>query len=442
MIEPEESNNKNKHTDKMKNATLLTSALVALGIVSQAGAATTNVVYITGSTAFRGNVFTTLTTPGAVFDAAPTILPTGAGSGTSAIVYQGTIGGTNYSIDCDFTGSEAGIACVEGLTSLLNFSKGGTNYNLPGVPTTFLNPFTGGAGTNTTVADLTFADTSQAVSLTKPPTYPALTEYGTIGVVTFTWLKGKNSSPDSSWTDLSNITQVQLFYQLATPQLAAFFTGSANDLDTVYTVGRNHGSGTYVNMKCISGNYGIGTPVDQVSWNSGYVSGVLTYDPSGAPFFPAVTATPTDVGSDGFDSGAFVSDVLSCDQTGSGVVIVGYAGLSDAKHANAGQGTKDGSSLANQPGGAVFLTLDGVGMNDQNIIDGTYSFWGHEHLYGQPGQSSSSAAGIVAGKLVTAVPVHGGLGDGTAPFNQDTGIQYGVMNADKPGGGDTGYPSL
>ena len=142
------------------------------------------------------------------------------------------------------------------------------------MPTTFLNPFTGAAGTNTTVADLTFADTSQAVSLTKPPTFSALTPYGTVGVVNFTWLKGKNSSPDSSWTDLSNISQVQIFYQLATPQLAAFFTGSANDLDTVYTVGRNHGSGTYVNMKCVSGNYGIATPVDQAAWNSSYVGGV------------------------------------------------------------------------------------------------------------------------------------------------------------------------
>jgi hypothetical protein len=207
----------------MKKATLITSALLALGLISQAGAQTTNVVYITGSTAFRGNVFNTLTTAGAVFDAAPTILPAGAGSGTSAIVYQGTIGGTNYAIDCNFTGSEAGIACVEGLSSLLDFSKTGTNYNLPGVPTTFLNPFTGGAGTNTTVADLTFADTSQAVSLTKPPTFPALTEYGTVGVVTFTWLKGKDSSPDSSWTDLTNISEPQIFYQLATPQLAAFF---------------------------------------------------------------------------------------------------------------------------------------------------------------------------------------------------------------------------
>ena len=147
-----------------------------------------------------------------------------------------------------------------------------------------------------------------------------------------------------------------------------------------------------------------------------------------------------DVGADGFDSGGFVSDVLSCDQTGSGEVLIGYAGISDATHAKNGQGNGSGSSLANQPGGAVWLTLDGVGMNDENVIDGAYSFWGHEHLYGQPGQSSTSPAGIVAGKLVAGIP--GTLANGSAPFAQDVGIQYGVMNADKPGGGDTGYPSL
>ena len=120
--------------------------------------------------------------------------------------------------------------------------------------------------------------------------------------------------------------------------------------------------------------------------------------------------------------------------------MIGYPGVNDAKHARDGQGTKDGSSLANEPGGAVWLTLDGVGMNDQNVIDGTYAHWGHEHLYGQPGQSGTSAAGIVAAKLVTGVPTT--LANGSQPFAQDSGIQYGVMNADKPGGGDTGYPSL
>jgi hypothetical protein len=425
----------------MKKASLITSALLALGIVSQAGAATTNVVYITGSTAFRGNVFTTLTTAGAVFDAAPTVLPAGAGSGTGSIVYQGAIGGQPYILDCNWTGSEAGIACVEGLTSLLDFSKGGTNYNLPGVPTTFLNPFTGAAGTNTTVADLTFADTSQAISLTKPPTYPALTEYGVVGVVTFTWLKGKNSSPDSSWTDLTNVTQPQLLYQLASPQTASFFTGNASDSDTVYTIGRNRGSGTHQNTLADAEFYGTGTPVDQYAWNSAYVNGLLTYDPNGSPFFPTITAGGlTDIANDGFDSGAGVSDVLSCDTAGSGLVTLGYAGISDANHAKNGQGTKDGSSLANQPAGAVFLTLDGVGFNDGNVINGTYSFWGHEHLYGQPGQSPSSAAGVVAGKLITGVASSGGLGDGTHPANQDTGIEYAVMNADKPNAGDTGYP--
>ena len=80
----------------MKKTTLITSALVALGIISQASAQTTNVVYITGSTAFRTAAVTAMETSGVLFDAAPTVLgnPTG-----SQGVLQGTIGGTNYALD-------------------------------------------------------------------------------------------------------------------------------------------------------------------------------------------------------------------------------------------------------------------------------------------------------------------------------------------------------
>lgn len=442
----------------MKKTALFTSALVALGIVSQASASQvingTNIVYLTGSTAFRGNVFNVLSAGGnGVFDAGTVnIVPSGAGSGSGSIAYQGLIGGVPYVIDCNWTGSEAGIAATDGLTSLANSDTG---HNIPGVPTTFVDPFTGAAGSSSTTPDLTFADTSQAVSLTKPPTYPALTSYGTVGIVTFTWLKGACSVAhrDSSWNDLTNVTQAQLLYQLpAGASFASFFTGQAADTDGVYTVGRNVGSGTHVNMMADSEYIGVNTPIIQYSWNASYNgSGVLTYDlANSAPFFPAFTAAGPDlVGHDGFDSGAGVSDVLSCDAncTTSHAIMLGYAGLSDAKHARDGQGTADGSSLANQPGGAVFLTLDGVPENDGNVILGTYSFWGHEHLYGVPSQSSSSPGGIVALKLAGsnghngAINAHGGLSTGATPSAQNTGIQVGVMQADKPSGGDLGYPS-
>jgi hypothetical protein len=389
-----------------------------------------------------------------VFDASPAvaIVPSGASGSSGSIAYQGNIGGIPYIIDCNWTGSEAGIAATEGLSSLPDSDTG---FNLPGVPTTFINPFTGAAGSGTTTPDLTMADTSQAVSLTKPPTYSPLTEYGCVGVVTFTWAKGACSTAnrDSSWNDLTNVTQAQLLYQLpAGASFASFFTGKSADQDGVYTVGRNVGSGTHVNMMADSEFIGVGTSIEQYDWNSGYNgANVRTYDvPGTAPFFPQITgAGLTLVGHDGFDSGSGVSDVLSCDCNAANTaqITLGYMGLSDALHAVNGQGLKDGSSLANQPAGAVLLTLDGVAENDGNIIQGTYSFWGHEHLYGVPGQSGTSAGGIVAGKLAGtagdngAINAHGGLGTGSSPSAQDTAIQFGAMQADKPSSGDLGYPS-
>ncbi len=137
------------------------------------------------------------------------------------------------------------------------------------------------------------------------------------------------------------------------------------------------------------------------------------------------------VGSDGYDSGAGVSSSLSCDLTGSEVITLGYLGLSDAKHARDGQAAA-GSTPA-QPGGAVFLTLDGLAYNDAVVVNGTYSFWGHEHLYGNSGHTTiidNAATAIKSG--IAAV---GGLGTGSAAV-QSTAIVYANMLADKSGGGD------
>jgi hypothetical protein len=428
----------------MNKKSFVTLALISLGIISQAGAQTT-VVYLTGSTAFRGNVFTTLTTAGAVFDGAVTVVPAGASGSSGQIVYQGLIGGNHYAIDCSWTGSEAGIAAVDGLTSLDNGGR-----NLPGVPVFFPDPVTGASQTTTsTRPDLCFADTSQAVSLTRPPAHSALTEYNTVGVVPFVWLKGKNSSPSASWNHLANITQPQAFYVLGALLHASFVTGTSTDTDLIYPVGRNKGSGTRVNTLLDTAYYGVTTLVSQYGHNSAYQSsGEFKYTlvaNDQAASYPAITgaASMTGIGNDGYDSGSGVANVLSCDTTGSGLITLGYAGIGDAKHARDGNAAS-GTTPA-EPSGAIWLTLDGVAFNNGNVFEGTYSMWGHEHLYGQPGQSPTSPGGIVALKLAGVDGTSGALessgGLGTSAANQDSALDYLSMNADKPGGGDTGYPS-
>src|SRR5258708_1594284 len=96
----------------MNNRTLITSALLALGLISQAGAA--NVVYITGSTAFPSQSF--LAIKASFHGAAPDIAARRGsavdGSNGNFMLFHGNVGGAETFIDCFWSGSEAGIAAV------------------------------------------------------------------------------------------------------------------------------------------------------------------------------------------------------------------------------------------------------------------------------------------------------------------------------------------
>jgi hypothetical protein len=446
----------------------VTAALIALGLVSAASAANAsttytdtanlgglgantvyNVVYVTGSTAFRTNFKNACASeagPGAggVFDTGKETFTQSVGS--SQIAYWGKINGTPYIIDCDFTGSEAGIASLVDKT--ITYSTSGDTVTgapnpatLPGTPqpTGFVNP-ANGAGSVTAAPDLSFADTSEAVSLTSSA---ALTDYGIVAVIPFEMVKGKDTGTSTSYSDLVNISIPQLIYLLPAGKLSAsFFTGNANDTENVYLIGRNEGSGTRVNTT-LEAQYPSPSKFTQyVASTASYVSGVLTAASPAALSAPLKTVGQ---GYEGYDSGGGVANDLSCDTKAENLVTVGYLGLSDAA-------TAIGNS-------AVALTLDGVAENDENVINGEYSFWGHEHLYGAPGQSSTSPGGVVANVLDGGVvndsiytgwtPTTGALeesfqspasgGNENPPTAQSLAVDPGLMACDKPS--DAGYPS-
>jgi hypothetical protein len=434
----------------MNRKSLITSALISAGLISAASAQTT--VYVTGSTAFRSTFFTAATTAGDIFDTGhagtPNILspaPNNTGS-ANAIVYHGFINGTEYILNCNFTGSEAGIAAVAGVT--INNVNVPANYNgggnaaftpavLPGAPVQFLTA--PGYTTVSTPAtpDLAMADTSQAVSLTQSQT---LTDFGIVGIIPFVWGKCKSAAaPSSSWTDLKNVTNPQLLYELSGAKAASFFTGKAADADKVYVVGRNKGSGTRVNTM-LTPYYFPKTPSQYQIKSTYNGSGVLTYNGAtgssgsiGGTFVNGdILATP---GGDGFDSGKFVVQMLTAaPAAGATSVLIGYASVSDFL------GTA-------QPNGAVQLTLDGVQESDGAVASGAYCFYGHEHLLGQATPSTaaqdvangSGSDGIIAG-IAAALPTP--ITEG----NQSGGINAGALYADKPLGasgtpGDVGYPS-
>lgn len=425
---------------------LLTSALIAAGIITQANAA--NVVYLTGSTAFRAQVFTALGTSGAggIWDSAPSITTYGKTSppanGATWMLFHGNIAGVETYVDCYWNGSEAGIADVASATPSQTLNDGGPLAGVPAyylVPDISVNPAPGSANapsssqTNSTPtrADLSFADTSQAVSLTRTPSLtPIGSASGIVGIVPFTWVKNQqNAAAPSWWSNLVNVTHEQLQVQLAIPQVVGFFTGNNTDTNNyVYTIGRNKGSGTRVNTLADTG-YGVGVPVDQFS-----IGGFPASDGSTLSLHDMFDwGTPA--GSDeGYEGGGDVSKALSIKGSvtqvdpingPTGWMAIGYLGVGDA--------------LANGNGPTVnWLTLNGVAESNGAIENGAYTFWGHEHLYGQPGLSVTSPAYNVGTNLVAVLATKLG---GSNPAANDGGIATKYMHCDKGNGSDTGIPA-
>lgn len=382
------------------NINKYTSALIALGIVSAAsvamadstvviGGVTYKEIFFTGSTAARANVYDAATAAsGGVFTAAPTLVPSTATNATGNYDAYGTIGTTPVCICFDFTGSEAGLYALEHQSAGYTYSVANSAFTgtetLPGTPnpTAFVNP-NGGANFSAQ-ADIAMSDSSQAVSLSA--SLGALKDWGLVGAIPFEWLKGYNSNPtlggtDTSYTHLTNLTDPQANVLLtAGNQIADYFTGNTADQDSVFAVGRNVGSGTHVNtMLDTQHGLGVGNFDQWALANVNYSStgNALTFVGTNATTLTTVTEAGgiIDLGADGFDSGSGVSGTLIYDENGAQyqgfqIILLGYAGISDAKNAIAG--------------GSVALTLNGVAANDEAIEYGEYSYWGHEHMYSVP----------------------------------------------------------
>ncbi len=384
----------------------LTFALAAVGLISLASAAQAQtIVYLTGSTAARQAVFNALTaTGGQVFTNTYTGKYPAAETGSDNIfAVEGNVYGLGDTIfNCSFTGSEAGIAAVanQPLTQTLPDDPNGPGpYALPGTPMpSYLTGATLAAMTGATAthaSDLSMADTSQAVSRT-PIAVASLHPFGIVGVITFTYMKGYDSSPDAANGRLTNVPVNTAYNNLLQGDNlnACNYTGNTNDIsDGVAMVGRNFGSGTRANELLTAALYPIRGTVKQYAFGTGaqlYPSGtpgVLTFSGSYAS-----GQTLTYIGDDGFDSGKGVRQEMQTDWTGQGVIGVGFMGISDAKSA----------ALASDQGGnhyGTYLTYDGVYESDAATITGAYPIWGTEWCYGQV---TPSAAALSAGAALVS----------------------------------------
>ncbi len=440
----------------MKIITQLSAALLALGIVSQAGA--DPVVYLTGSTAFRSTIMTAIlnntgTNNGGVFDTGSVTYVTYGNSVPTSCNFaavHGTVNGSPVFLDCAWSGSEAGIASACN-TALQNQDRNGNTIPLAGSPETWLNvsnvtlngsaistnPPSSVMESSSHGADLAQSDTSQAISWTPfvANTPTALKDFGVEGIVTFTITRNNQSGNSGSgiptgasneWVDCGNVTLPQMNTLLSLGALpAGFISGNTNDNDfTVYCVGRNLGSGTRMNMLGDSA-YGAHRAVQQYS---------VGYGIEETPHQNALILT--NEGNNGYESGGDVGKALgilgSCQQAdpfngGTGWFAIGYISPSDALNAG-----NFGGAPTN-----CWLTVDGAFSNNGNIENGSWWYWGHEHLLGK---YQISGTALTLGNVL----FNAGLNTlatqnfGSNPLGHDAAIQNSLMHVHK--NGDTGFP--
>jgi len=445
----------------MNKKSLLTCALVAAGIISQASA--DNVVYLTGSTAFRSTTFNTLVSAagpaaGGIFDIpgtvvngqlAPAITQTEFGStasGANYMLMHGNINGAATYLDCAWNGSEAGIGAINSLVPVDN-----DGVALFGSPAAWLQAIPANAGLglqagNPTAAqlenggvpnhlgDIALCDTSIASSAPVTRSAP-LKHYGQVCAVTFTYVKNNNSASGASaaqtaWTHIANVTKPSLLHEFAAPLTADNFTGVAADTTTtVYLVGRNKGSGTRANV-LNDNTYGIDTLVTQFAIGQAPDGGIAGNNPNGTLLLNP--ATDGNGGLDnGYESGGSVATALgvagSTAQadpfTGApGWIAIGYLGVSDAQSHNL--------TTAN------WLTEDGVLESNGAIEQAQYTYWGYENLYGRNGIAGfqdADANVLFNSLLFQLAPL------GAVAANHDAGIPLNRMNCTKPT--DFSFPS-
>jgi len=398
----------------MKINSKITAGLIAAGLISAASVAnasstyldsgsgiTYQVVYVTGSSAFRAT-FETLcaTNSGGLFVGGPTKTQgSGVPNATSA-AFWGVLNdgsGTHYIIDVDFTGSEAGLAALHeaNITYQPDYTLSGapsspSTVRLPNTPdpSGFVDPATGNANV-TAWADIAFSDTSKAVSFSKNI---GLTEYGNVAIIPFYVMKGYYNNPSQAWLDMNNIATVQMPYFFAAgKELANYFTGKQAETQPVYYIGRNEGSGTRANYTLQAGFLPPRAFTQYVPSSSTYVN-----DASGNPVLTlngsswGSTIHSLGLGYEGWESGSKVAGTLNWDsstlENGAGAIVVGVVGISDASGAP----------------NATAINVDGYAENDGNIIDGAYSVYGYEHMNGRVTPTSQGVA--VANTVLAQLP--------------------------------------
>jgi hypothetical protein len=377
----------------MKSLKTLVASLLALTTVGAVSAQT--VIRITGSTAYRNateQAIEVALKPGFVWGGV------GKTIGGTQLIYSGNLNNTTGDaviILTAFTGSEGGV---------FNLTHPGTpptnatyiahdSAHLSHLTTAGYTAFVEGTDTTDTAsADISMADTFQSSSLYKSPSLTGTV----VGIVPFTWVAATTN--DAGITNMTN--------QLAKAALGnvarlSNWTGNSPDTAAVWVIGRDEDSGTRLTTFAESG-FGTTTAPTQ-------------YEPVGAAPYTSVAPTPPNTvngvsygaGHSGYSSGGNVASAIEAPSITVDSEIIGYIGTSDAQ-----AGLTANTLTPLKWNGITFATAGqstfAATYNEAVILNGSYTFWGYEHIYQSSAGISADASqaySLIVNELLTGTEI-------------------------------------
>jgi hypothetical protein len=392
----------------LKTIKITLASLLALAFTNLASAQT--VLHVTGSTAYRAATLVAISEilqPGYEVGYVTSTGSSEVYTKANIVVFSGTTNsGLSVTIQTAFFGSIGGVCDVAGG---LTVGPGGTAYT-DGQTIGWLTAtssqlaaasvsFSGGVYTVSggqavaaasaqydpaVVPDATLSDSFQTAA---PKAYqtPKLTD-NIVGVVPFVWVVAPGTTASAG--TVSNLTSKNAIKAFNGTLLLSNLSGAKADKGVnVYLVGRDQDSGTRVGAIT---DTGFGSEKKQTIYND-----VQQYQPlfngateptsppptpvspiTGAALWPAtdpVDSINSPVGDSGYNSGSGVADAI--EQT-SGYTnwFIAYVGLNDAVTA-----LSNASNFVLEFNGGS-LTYNGTSWDVSGVEDGSYTFWGYEHL--------------------------------------------------------------
>jgi hypothetical protein len=383
----------------MKLNKTITALALAMGLASVSQA--DNAIYITGSTAFRAQIYQALTDLGVVQKQAPN---------SNTRYYSGTVKALN-----DDPGYGANLSAGSVVDAYCSFSgSGGGIYSLVNSSSPTYVDVNGNNTTCAWGADVTFSDVDQTtVPYNLVPKHKALGEISSVdggnssygsgcAVVCWCWAASVDCAnlainTTGPITDLTPGEMSDLlkngweFQSIMTGNTTAPNNAGAKPAlnGDVYLTGRSYDSGTRITAELLTG-WDPATAIGTVYT----INGGDGTPPGSGTFQVDNLTTQGPAGYDGYTSGGNV--VLALNEAGAGMAV-SYVAFTDAEAY--GANPYPGTPAACLTGGAIPLNFWGVSpltvpvtsfvandavngkWNFAAIESGQYPFWSYEHCY-------------------------------------------------------------